>query len=354
MKCPKCSYISFDTPARCRNCGYDLTAVAGAPVPVDGPLRDGGAGDGPMPDFALRNTPEGVAPPDRSRVGAIDLPLFDAPVPGLDDSPLISAPSPPRAPLAVRRATPDPSRLPKPGRQRPSRHGAPAIAAPPRPGPAPTPLPAPPGPPRPPPPPPRAPPPPPPPPPRGGGGGRPLDPGALDGPRLLDPGLEDAGAGATAPGGHDGAVRPHAPAPAPVPAEAARPLPRLTALVADVALLGAINLAVVHSTLSIVRYPWSRLGELPALPLVTFCAMLDAGYFVLLTGASGQTLGKMLAGIRVVGADGGRVPMTQAALRAALAPLSLVTFGLGYLPALLGQDRRTLHDRLSSTRVVRA
>ena len=332
MKCPKCSYISFDTPARCRNCGYDLTAVAGAPVPVDGPLRDGGAGDGPMPAFPLRNTPEGVAPPDRSRVGAIDLPLFDAPVPGLDDTPLISAPSPPRAPLAVRRATPDPSRLPKPGRQRPSRHGAPAIAAPPRPGPAPTLLPAPPA----------------------AGASRPLDPEALDGPRLLDPGLEDAGAGATAPGGHDGAVRPHAPAPAPVPAEAARPLPRLTALVADVALLGAINLAVVHSTLSIVRYPWSRLGELPALPLVTFCAMLDAGYFVLLTGASGQTLGKMLAGIRVVGADGGRVPMTQAALRAALAPLSLVTFGLGYLPALLGQDRRTLHDRLSSTRVVRA
>jgi uncharacterized RDD family membrane protein YckC len=131
-------------------------------------------------------------------------------------------------------------------------------------------------------------------------------------------------------------------------------LPRLAALAGDLTLLGLINVAVVHFTLSIVRYPWSRIGELPTLPLVAFCAMLDVGYFVLLTGASGQTLGKMLAGIRVVGADGGRVAMTQSALRAALAPLALATLGLGYLPALLGRDPRALHDRLSSTRVVRA
>lgn len=321
MKCPKCSYISFDTPARCRNCGYDLTVHTDTPAPVDGPLRDGGAGDGPLPDLALRNPPDGVAPPERSRAGAIDLPLFDAPVPGLDDTPLISAPSPPRAPLSVRRATPDPSRLPKPGRQRPARNGPPAISAPSHQAPTPTSLPA-----RPP-----------------AIVGRDADPEPLDVPGLLEPGPDDAAA-----------PRPPAPPPAPGVGEAAPALPRVAALVADLVLLGAINLAVVHFTLSIVRYPWSRLGELPALPLVTFCAMLDAGYFVLLTGASGQTLGKMLAGIRVVGADGGRVPMTQAALRAALAPLSLATLGLGYLPALLGRDLRTLHDRLSSTRVVRA
>ena len=51
----------------------------------------------------------------------------------------------------------------------------------------------------------------------------------------------------------------------------------LAALAADLALLALINVAVVHFTLSIVRYPWGRVGELPLLPLVTFCAMLDAG-----------------------------------------------------------------------------
>ena len=111
---------------------------------------------------------------------------------------------------------------------------------------------------------------------------------------------------------------------------------------------------MIHFTLAILRSPWSRLLELPVLPLVAFCLLLNAGYVVAFTVASGQTIGKMAAGIRVVSDASWRVPVSQAALRAALAPLSLLTLGLGYLPALVGSDRRALHDRLSNTRVVRA
>ena len=28
MKCPKCSYLGFETGDRCRNCGYDFSLIA--------------------------------------------------------------------------------------------------------------------------------------------------------------------------------------------------------------------------------------------------------------------------------------------------------------------------------------
>lgn len=334
MKCPKCQYISFDTPARCRNCGYDFALLETPADPVDGPLRDDGARDGPLPELSLHDERDARVA-DRPRGGGIDLPLFNEPVPGLDDTPLISSPSAPRAPLAVRRTTPDPSRLPKPGRAR-GRGGPPAISAPTPSRPTPAepsrvaaPAPA--------------------------SQRHPHDVPATAAADLLDV------AGGVAASDEDRGPRQDA-APAPTAGahaagdagDAASAMARLTALAADVSLLALINVAVVHFTLAVVRYPWSRLGELPLLPLVAFCAMLDAGYFVLLTAASGQTLGKMFTGVRVVAADAGRVPVTQAALRTALAPLSIVTLGLGYLPGLVGRDRRTLHDRLSHTRVIRA
>lgn len=337
MKCPKCNYISFDTPGRCRNCGYDFGMPAQEPPPVDGPLHDGDAGGGPLPDLSLQDERDRTSAPERARTSGIDLPLFNEPVPGLDDTPLISRPSAPRAPLAVRRATPDPSRLPKPGRNK-GPAGPPSIA-----GPAPShQLPAvPPAPPR---------------------AGPPLvrngshHGASSDIHDLLDLGETDTASAPLIRPDTSSDRRPQAPAALGQRAdtESAPAWARLAALGADLGLLAVINVAVVHFTLSIVRYPWSRVGELPWLPLVTFCAMLDAGYFVLLTAASGQTLGKMLTGIRVVAANAGRVPVTQAALRAALAPLAVATLGLGYLPALAGRDRRALHDRLSNTRVIRA
>ncbi len=318
MKCSKCGYLSFDAADRCRNCGYAFPPAGETATRMDGPLRDSAAVDGPLPELSLREEGAATGEAARAQRGAgLDLPLFHEPIPGLDDTPLISTPAPPRAPLAVRRATPDPSRLPRPARARePQAPTPPAIAPPPVATPS----------------------------------ARPRPRSSRSSPDLLesvDSGPEPTLA-ATEP-------EPEAAPRAAVPGapEAAPAGARLGALAVDLLLLAAIDAAVVQFTLSIVRYPWSRLGELPLMPLLAFCAMLDAGYVVLLTGASGQTLGKMLSRIRVAGAASSRVTMTQAALRTALAPLSLVTLGLGYLPALVGRDRRALHDRLSGTRVLR-
>jgi uncharacterized RDD family membrane protein YckC len=95
---------------------------------------------------------------------------------------------------------------------------------------------------------------------------------------------------------------------------------------------------------------------LPIAPLLLFFLLLDAGYLVLFTAACGQTLGKMAAGIRVVGTTTGavindRITIAQALMRSLGSIASMVPLGAGFWFALVG-DRRAVHDRLAHTRVV--
>jgi uncharacterized RDD family membrane protein YckC len=116
MKCPKCGYLGFESGDRCRNCGYEFSLSVGKPDPLD---------------IALDLGPDESKPPlDLDRIIGVpdppveDLPLFspsyvemhDRPASrraeafggdgDRDDTPLITA-SRPRAPLVVRRATPE-------------------------------------------------------------------------------------------------------------------------------------------------------------------------------------------------------------------------------------------------------
>jgi uncharacterized RDD family membrane protein YckC len=68
----------------------------------------------------------------------------------------------------------------------------------------------------------------------------------------------------------------------------------------------------------------------------------------------GQTLGMKSWHIRLVGADGGPVGWGPALLRCLAALLSWACLGAGFWLALLDRDRRTWHDRLSATRLVRS
>jgi uncharacterized RDD family membrane protein YckC len=132
--------------------------------------------------------------------------------------------------------------------------------------------------------------------------------------------------------------------------------PRLLAAIVDVAILGSIALVVLYLTLKVCGLQFAGAAAIPPFPFGAFLLLVTGGYFTLFTAAGGQTIGKMAAGIRVVAMDGdaARVPLGHSVLRATAYLVSALPAGLGFVPALLGADRRAIHDRLADTRVVKA
>ena len=101
MKCPKCGYLGFETSDRCRNCGYEFSLTV-AKADVFDPSLDPGP-DESRPPLDLDRI---IGAPEPRQ--AEDLPLFD-------EAPLVSAGARPRAPLSVRRTTPEvPRARPRP------------------------------------------------------------------------------------------------------------------------------------------------------------------------------------------------------------------------------------------------
>jgi uncharacterized RDD family membrane protein YckC len=91
-----------------------------------------------------------------------------------------------------------------------------------------------------------------------------------------------------------------------------------------------------------VSWPW----------MASYLALLGlfyAGYF---TGTTGQTPGKMVAGLRVVDARGRPPGYLRASLRAIAGAAGTLLAGLGLIPMTLDPARRALHDRLLRTRVI--
>src|SRR4051812_23711314 len=119
MKCPKCDYLGFEASDRCRNCGYDFSLTQ-EPVPVlfDLPIDS----DATEPLIASPDATVAEARPrldlDRLIGGPPeDLPLF--PPSHGDFDAVMTIPSRPRAPLSVRRTTPEIPRA-RPKTPRPS------------------------------------------------------------------------------------------------------------------------------------------------------------------------------------------------------------------------------------------
>jgi uncharacterized RDD family membrane protein YckC len=317
MRCPKCHYISFGSADRCRNCGYEFS-LAADPPPVDLPIHAEDPPIGPMGDFPLSansGDPSIPAPPSSerssvpaSRPGAaasrLDLPLFaDRGLP--DDAPLITPAAVPRPPLSVRRPAPATARArlqPVPPPVVPEQSPAPI-------------------------------------------------PGGDDERRIEDVRrVEQAFKSESEP----------KPAKEPVELLVAPLLRRLIGGLTDVAILGSIDAGVVYLTLRLLDLRIQDVRALPPAPLLAFLLLLNGGYLAIFTAAGGQTIGKMLTGIKVVPASEGfgrhssRVTFGAAVLRATAYVLSLLAVGLGFLPILFSTDRRAFHARLAETRVVLA
>ncbi|TYB70135.1 RDD family protein [Nonomuraea sp. PA05] len=82
-------------------------------------------------------------------------------------------------------------------------------------------------------------------------------------------------------------------------------------------------------------------------------ATLPLVYFSLAWWATGQTLGGLVLAIMVRRADGSRVGLLRAALRAALGLLFAPIWFLGMILVLVQAHRRAMHDLVFGTVVVR-
>lgn len=76
-------------------------------------------------------------------------------------------------------------------------------------------------------------------------------------------------------------------------------------------------------------------------------------YFVIMTRYFGQTLGKMVCGIRVIKENKNEIPLATALLRETLGKILSSIFFIGYIMAAFDSRKRALHDRMAHTYVVK-
>lgn len=127
---------------------------------------------------------------------------------------------------------------------------------------------------------------------------------------------------------------------------------RVRAAAADLALLVTLWALVVYFASRAAHVP--LLGLRPAWPsLLAYLAFLGVVYGGYFGGTTGQTLGKIWVGLRVVDVAGRPTGYLRAFLRTGLGALGVVLAGLGLLPMLFDPARRALHDRIFQTRVIK-
>jgi len=77
------------------------------------------------------------------------------------------------------------------------------------------------------------------------------------------------------------------------------------------------------------------------------------GYFVVMHGKYGATLGKMIMRIKIVRIDYSPISYKIAMIRCLGFLLSIATFGIGFLLAAFDSHKQSLHDKIAKTYVVK-
>ncbi len=97
--------------------------------------------------------------------------------------------------------------------------------------------------------------------------------------------------------------------------------------------------------------PWPLFAA--QMVLAVFSMALTAGYEIWMVGRYGATLGKMACRLRVVTPDGGRISYARATGRHFAKYISYFTLYIGFILAGFDREKRTLHDMICNTRIVK-
>lgn len=113
-------------------------------------------------------------------------------------------------------------------------------------------------------------------------------------------------------------------------------------------ILGLINAFVFYS-------PGARESTMAisSIFMTILSIAIGAIYTTFFLGKYGATPGKMACGLRVVTPDGDQINYARACGRHFAEILSTLIFFIGYIMAAFDEEKRTLHDRICDTRVIR-
>ncbi len=170
---------------------------------------------------------------------------------------------------------------------------------------------------------------------------------------ILDRGLgfgsQEKGAGATAAGAPRFVNTSKATVSSPVQLPAASPWIRSGAFLLDLGVLFAPWVLVFSTVLrGEVALGFSSVSRVQ---VVGFFGLYCFSYFLISESLGGQSIGKMLLGLRIVEDDKYEKPagFGKALARMAIFPLSTLSLGIGLLWAFTDHKRRPWHDRATRT-----
>ena len=146
---------------------------------------------------------------------------------------------------------------------------------------------------------------------------------------------------------------------------------RLVATIVDLIIAGIIaafvvfpletpgQISITNVSANATALPMVSVSSNPLAGLASvITALIFFGYYFVLEGAYGQTVGKMAVKIKVLREDGSKIGYADAAVRNILRPIDLIPYVVPYLLGAIliwsSDKRQRLGDRVAHTIVVKA
>jgi uncharacterized RDD family membrane protein YckC len=125
---------------------------------------------------------------------------------------------------------------------------------------------------------------------------------------------------------------------------------RFWAYLLDLLVIGSIDRIVVNPLFRLFDLPLHEINMFAPISIAT--AITFYGYFVFMTKFFGQTLGKMVFGLKVVDLDGGKLSWGTVLFREWIGRFISTTVVVGYLIVAFLPKKQGLHDLFSDTTVI--